>query len=379
MKYDLKNICPQDECTGCLACYNACPVKAIDISFDKLGFAYPEINGSCIDCGKCSRICPINSGFELNHPKKCFAGYVKDGLRGKYVTSGGIATGICEDFLLRKGVIYGVSYDRLIKRFVFKRVTDIIDLQLISGSKYVQADVGHIYQSVKTDLTKGLQVVFIGTPCQVEGLKKFLSSDYDNLLTVDIICHGVPSQKMLFECLDVKERDPIRIQFREGDKYKLACFTEDGNKYFADDVLYYEAFSSGRSLRVNCHNCRYATINRCSDLTIGDFWGISVSSAFAKKQFSGGGVSVILVNSEKGLEYFRSLKPILETEERPVEEAQNGNTQLRKPVADNKSAKKFRKLYGKTSLKKSVIKSRTLVQHISHIKIVKKLYKKIFR
>ena len=185
-------ICNKDNCTGCFACYNICPKNAIKMVEDNNGFIYPEIDKEkCVNCKLCEKICPSINKVQYYKKQKCYAMYSKDEKVRVKSTSGGIATTFSINVINSGGVVYGAAYDKncAVKHI---RVTDIDGLKKLQGSKYVHSYINDTYKRVKEDLKNNREVLFIGTPCQVAGLKKFLSRDYDKLILVEIICDGVP-------------------------------------------------------------------------------------------------------------------------------------------------------------------------------------------
>ena len=371
-------ICDKSKCTGCFACYNICPKNAIEMIEDENGFLYPEIdNKKCINCGLCKKVCPSLNEVDKKYPQKCFAAYSKNkDIRNKS-TSGGIATVLSQEIINDGGVVYGSAFtDKCCVEHI--RVTQIEDLHQLQGSKYVHSYIKDCYKNVKTDL-KDKTVLFIGTPCQIAGLKKYLMKDYDNLLLIDIICHGVPSQKYLQEEVKriVGNINVDRVNFRNGNTYGLYPI-KDNKILNGSDIQnspYSDAFMSGISLRENCFSCSYAGANRISDITIGDFWGLDKSSIFYKDKENG--VSVIFINTEKGAKYFNIINNLFEIESRPIEEAIIGNTQLMHPVVKNKNVDKFRKLCNKYNFEKAYKKVTKIKRFKSKVKnILKKLIKK---
>ena len=210
-------ICQKDKCTGCYACYNICPKKAISLKEDDFGFIYPQVDKEkCINCGLCKKICPqINSKLKMLQPNKVYAVYSNDNKVREKSTSGGVATIISKAILIQNGVVYGAAnlFDK--KEFEYIRIDDAKNLYMIQGSKYVHCYVKNAYTNAKEDLLKGKKVLFIGTPCQIAGLKAFLIKDYENLYTIDIICHGVPGQKLLFEDLKSKNIEKKRFCYHK--------------------------------------------------------------------------------------------------------------------------------------------------------------------
>ena len=350
-------ICNKKDCTGCFSCFNICPRHCITMEEDKLGYIYPKINkDKCINCGLCKKVCPQLSKINKKRPINAYAAYSKDEIIRKESTSGGAATIFYSYILNNNGVVYGCTNfeDNSIK---FLRVTNEKDINKLKKSKYVHAYIGDAYSKVKEDLKANKQVLFIGTPCQVSGLKSFLNKEYDNLILIDIVCHGVSSQKLLFEDIRRMTIEPInKITFREKDKYKICIYTCSNQKIdeeiYENPYLY--GFMHGVNLRPNCYTCKYATPDRISDITIGDFWGLGEDSKMYQDKDKG--VSLIMPITLKGEKLLENVKDKLIIEKRSIDEAVKGNSQLQKPSIENKKSQKFREEYLKSNYSNAIKK-----------------------
>lgn len=357
-------LCSKEKCTGCHACYNVCPKNAIDMIEDEYGYIYPKINkDKCINCGLCCKVCYYNKEMVASKPYKCYAMQALDKNIHKTSTSGGAATVISKYIIENGGVVYGAAYNHDLSLHHI-RIDKIDELVKLQGSKYVHSYIIDNYKKVLKDLKDNLIVLFIGTPCQVDGLRNYLRKDYMNLLTIDLICHGVPSQKFLKDeiCLHVDINDVNNISFRneEGKNFKLLDISNK-NLYSKSDNAnyYYIGFMNGLLLRENCFNCPYSKPERVSDLTIGDFWGLG-----REKEFKGSkkdGISVILINSQKGEEVIDKCKDLMFLEERDINEAINGNYNLRKPSIKNKNRELFLSTYLTKGYQKAIEKSLILL------------------
>ena len=342
-------ICDKKKCTGCFACKNICPHNAIEMKEDEFGNIYPNIDKKkCIDCGLCKKICPSNTNIEFNFPQKCYAMTAKNKTIHKTSTSGGAAT-VFSKYIIeeKKGVVYGAAFVN--KKVQHIRVDNTNDLIKLQGSKYVHSYIEESYRKVKDDLQKNKYVLFIGTPCQVSGLKNFLNKEYEKLYLIDLICHGVPSQKLLNEEIksyNLNEKY-TKISFREMDKYNLKVQnnTDTLIEREMSESLYYLAFMRALTHRENCYNCLYAKPERTSDITIGDFWGIDEKSIIYENVKSG--ISVLLPCTEKGNELINLCTNMMNIEKRSIEEAINGNTQLRHPSIPHCKREYFIKNYNK--------------------------------
>lgn len=351
-------ICKKNKCTGCFACYNICPQNAITMKEDEFGYIYPNIDKEkCIKCNLCKKICPSLQQKKENKSQICLAMWNKDDdIRAKS-TSGGMATTLYTAILKRGGVIYGCT-NSLDEGIPFIRIDKIEDLYKIKGSKYVHAYVNNQFKNVKQDLENQKEVMFIGTPCQIAGLKSFLGKEYLNLFVADIICHGVPSQKLLKEEIKtkVKENKNIKVTFRENGQFCIKAYSNDLEvlNESQDKSFYFLAFMKALFYRENCYECKYANPNRLGDITLGDFWGIGRDNDVNKyKEEEKKGISLCLVNTEKGKKLINMIKDECYYEERNVDEAINGNSQLRHPSAKNKEYEKFRRLYLKYGYEKA--------------------------
>lgn len=328
------------KCTGCGACIQICPVGCIQFTEDIDGFRYPSINSSaCLNCKKCESVCPIKQ--ELEHPKvtKAYACVSTNRRHLVKGTSGGAFGVIAEYVLNHDGIVYGCAFDKKLKA-KHVRIASLKELHCLYGSKYVQSDINNSYAKVKDDLDKGRLVLFSGTPCQVAGLISFLGKPYDNLITIDIICHGVPSQAIFdkyLKWLSKKEKNTIsHFSFRSKNNngWSLSGYYALGNAenrivkplyYF--DHYYYFYFLEGLIYRESCYSCKYANMHRQSDITLGDLWG---AEGLGLNIDIDNGCSLVLLNSETALKLFDKLS--LDSEEISISDAINNNEQLRNPM-----------------------------------------------
>lgn len=302
-----------ENCCGCSACFNACKKQAIIMESNDEGFLFPVIDKSkCINCGKCEKACPIQNHPKVNKNKKAYACYADSFNKRMKSCSGAVFTLLAEKMLEQNGVVYGAAFDDRLNVYHLK-VDSVDDLKTIKGSKYVQSIIGITYSEIEDSLKIGKTVLFSGTPCQVSGLLSFLGKEYENLFCVDVICHGVPSPMVWAKYLD--ELSPnvrvVNMSFRNktnGIKNKtLDYYLADGSviseKY--EESAYIKGFIQDMYLRPSCYQCEFKGINRCSDITIGDFWGLQ---NFYPKFGDDYGVSAVIVHSSKGEKYFESIK-----------------------------------------------------------------------
>lgn len=345
-------ICDYTLCTACSACVNICPQQCVEMQAGELGHLYPYINrDKCVECNACMKVCPNNSPIVLKQPITAFAGWHTADVEYQSSTSGGAATAFAQTIISEGGVVYGCAcLDKIDIRHI--RVDNFQDLNKLKGSKYVQSTMSENFKSVKSDLKAGLKVLFIGTPCQIAGLKSFLHGQPDNLYLVDLICHGVPSVKLLQEHVKnvLGHQKVTNISFRS-DSYLLLLLLCGDKILYKSNLMqryedeYYNAFIDGYSYRESCYRCSYAQSKRVSDVTIGDFWGLGDDFGIEHPH----GCSCILPITEKGLNLIKRSDMILY--ERTVGEAVQGNDQLRAPKAKDKKINRFRKLYPILGLK----------------------------
>lgn len=378
----MEEICKKELCTGCFACVNACPKKCISMQENEIGHIYPKINNEvCIDCGICKSVCSVNTEPEKVLPKKVFASYSLDEKEHESSTSGGMAAGFSRAVLSNGGVVYGCS-SKVEGAVSHIRVDSLKDASLLQGSKYVHSYINDCFTIAKKDLVDGKKVLFTGTPCQIAGLKSFLKKDYDNLVCVDLICHGVPPQKLLFENLDEFDCNGNIISFREPEGYVLSLKNGSNGEILYRETfykdLYFLGFNKGMYFRDACYSCTYAENKRCSDITIGDFWGLGKNVPFSGSQKNG--ISVVLINTDKGEDFWNEVKESFFYEERELEEAMLKNPNLRRPSIPHKNRKSFSEMYTEMGLKKTIkklmaddIKKYKLLSVINKSKILTKL------
>lgn len=352
-------ICKYDDCTGCFACANGCPVNCISIEPDKYGELHPIINDNkCIKCHKCIKICPGNkTNIQLLKPLHCYAAYRLDKEKRADSASGGIGALLSEYIVQNKGVVFGVKFnEKLIPIHSSGRTPD--EIEAFKGSKYVQSRINFTFKEAKAYLDKNITVLFVGTPCQISGLKSYLGNkQYSNLITCDLICHGVSSYKFLQEHIQNIGLNNIKnIAFRGNSpksNYRFRLFDKNSVVYNRRGILdnYFYGFLRGISLRNSCHKCKYAQSSRISDITIGDFLGL-------KSDFKGNptNVSVILTNTEKGNNILKEINKFIYLEERTYIEAVNGGVSLRHPFPKHHKREEFRQLYTKIQFEKAMNK-----------------------
>lgn len=353
----MQTICEITKCTGCFACKNICPKNAISIKYDKLGKTVPEINQDlCISCNACKRVCPVIQKPELKRPMTVYAAWSKNQKDVELSSSGGIATALSRKVIESGGIVFGTSSEGVSVKYI--KAETLEDLERLRGSKYVQSDIGYIYREVRNELKTDRKVLFIGTPCQVAGMKGYIGHEEKNLITVDLICHGTPPMKYLKEHLESCIRGEwTQISFRGEYDYILTAFNQKKMVYqkksFHD--IYFAAFLKNLILRDNCYQCRYACIERISDITVGDFWGIKRNTLIHPYT---GKISLVFINTNYGNTFFKENCKELVYEERSIEEAANpaqGN--LLYPSKQHKDRKVFEINYQKYGFEKAVKKT----------------------
>lgn len=306
-----KYIAPPSNCTGCGLCANVCSHDAITMVWNRDGFLMPRVEESaCINCGLCVRKCialeaPVPYTDDIDSVFS-YAGWNLDAQTHQESSSGGIFSALAHNILARQGVVFGVVWkDKFTAEFRKAETTE--DLKRMRGSKYIQAIPGNVYRQVQNEAKTGRPVLFVGTPCQVHALKKYLKKDCSNLLTVDVVCHGVPSHLLLNKYIKEKEllyKKIVKyISFRDKSSdwinFNVTTHFEDGSitsTVFHQDA-YMKLFLSDKALNYACYSCPYAHIPRQGDISLGDLWGAErLNSDWPLKL----GISSILINSDKG-------------------------------------------------------------------------------
>lgn len=296
-----------EDCCGCSACAQVCPKSCISMIADNEGFLYPHVNTSdCVQCGLCEKACNILHRREEHAPLKVLAAINRDEIIRKQSSSGGIFHILAESVINKGGIVFGARFDEN-WQVVFDYADTIKGVKQFMGSKYVQATIGNAYKTAKRFLEEGRHVMFTGTPCQIAGLHQYLRKSYPNLLTVDFVCHGVPSPKVWGKYLDWIQ-DNIRkigeIEFRNKGRgwqnfsFKVSANTDSCSLYVPFHKSHYmNAFLSDIILRPSCYECRSKGGRSNSDITLADFWGIS--SIFPEMN-DDKGTSMVFINTDKG-------------------------------------------------------------------------------
>lgn len=300
----------KSECCGCGACAAICPKSCISMSADQEGFKYPSVDTEiCINCGLCMRVCPFER-VKKHIPNKVYAAKARNN-EIQYKSSSGGAFEILASYLLENGYsIYGAAYSKDFSAVSHILIEDKEDLQKLRGSKYVQSDITDLFKDIRRKLDDGARILFSGTGCQTASLKSFLQKDYENLVTVDILCHGVPSPILFNEyvkCIRQNYGNIISMNMKDKTNgwghQKLRISAE---KKIPEHIqgLWYSIFYSRVALRSSCYKCPYMDISRPGDISLGDYWGIeNIDKEFYDKR----GVSLVLLNTAKGEDLFNDI------------------------------------------------------------------------
>lgn len=312
-------ICPANKCTGCYACINACAQDCITMQEDEYGELHPVVDeNSCLNCNLCIKSCPNNINLAFEYPKKCFASWISDRAKRKTCASGGIGT-VMSEFMInhKNGIVFGSRYNENFTPII-TYTEKINELEKFKGSRYVQSVMGKdIFKQVKLFLKNNRFVLFIGTPCQVAGLLSFLRKPFDNLVTVDLICHGVCPTKYFKEeinyitknkGLSLKDITDVRFRGNDRNDFCLSLWVNNSSRRVyrkPHTIQYYLAgFLLGVSMRENCYSCNYARPERISDITIGDFIGLGKTIPFSHPKKN---VSSVTLNTKNGRLFYEDM------------------------------------------------------------------------
>ncbi len=330
----------KEDCCGCNACGDICPKKAISFYVDEEGFWYPEIDmEKCVDCGLCNKVCPVENrcpSIDDNaEAPECYAAEHKSMEVVFSSTTGGMFTALADVMYGDGGYVGGAVHndDFSVSHFISKNRED---LQKLRRSKDLQSNAEGFYSKVQSLLDANNGILVCGVPCQIAGLKNYLGRDYENLITVDLVCAGVNSPKVWAKYLSyIEELNGSKIVWTENkskeygwDRLTQKFVFENGEEYF--DTKKTSLFTQGYIeshlyCRPSCYDCRFKGFPRVADITIGDFWGITRHSS---NHGTNMGTSLVLVNSEKGKKYFENVKRRINHERAPLEWAVSGNPAL---------------------------------------------------
>ncbi len=348
----------KSECCGCGACVNICPQKAIKLFSDEYGYIYPKINkDKCIGCNLCEKVCLYKNENKLNKNKICFAAVARDDDITLSSASGGIFYIIAMECLKKDFVCYGCEMYFVNSKPIIKhsRIDNLGELKKLQGSKYVQSDISTIFVEVKNDLNSGKKVLFSGTPCQIASLKNYLNTlkvgNIENLYTIDLICHGVPSQEMFNDYIRSIYTDYNKCNFKFRDKAEGwgllgKIELEKNNKIFNKKIYpklssYYTLFLNTEIFRESCYSCKFSNKDRVGDITLGDYWGVEKlypqlvknNEIFSKNK----GISCLILNTDNGYELLNLIKDKIYMKETPYDNVIKYNQNLIKPSIKGKN------------------------------------------
>ena len=419
------NIKRTADCVGCNACVLRCPKRCITVHEDEQGFLYPKVNyGECIDCGLCERVCPVINQYSSQSPVEVYAAWNTDDKIRMSSSSGGIFQALARKIIEDGGVVFGVKFDN--KWNVVHTSTDKIeDVKAFQGSKYVQSNIGNAYKDAERYLVEGKKVLFSGTPCQIAGLKRFLRKDYEELLTVDVVCHGVPSPglwrkylkfltrpegtlkntKLQSSSISLNDISFIKdISFRDkrlnwenfGIAIHYAAPNDGRNSESQSSIIeinkkdsvffeshkeniFMQGFLRDLYLRPSCYECPVKCGKSHSDITLADFWGIKNHHP---EFHSNKGVSLILVNSSKGIRFISDCP--ISIHKVSYIDALSGNRAIEKSATKPKQYNKFWQKYkriGIRAIQETVYEMRPSIfqkNYILGLRIIRKIKRILF-
>lgn len=349
----------KNDCTGCAACVGVCPVNCITMEADKEGFRYPKIDlDKCIHCNKCRKLCEAaQSEIVEKRNEKAYVSYSKNTEIRFTSSSGGMFSELANRVIDSGGSVYGVGFTEN-WHVTHQCAESKSEVEKLRGSKYVQSEMDSCFVEIRDKLEQDKLVYFSGTPCQVDGLLTFLNKEYDNLITQDIICHGVPSPEVWKEYVNIRSKgQPIsRISFRDktyGWHYFSMCIETNQKNYVKrlDEDVYTRLFLDNVILRPSCYNCHHKHLHRKADITIADCWGNTSGVKDDDK-----GISLIFANTEKGQRLISEISGNLEMNEIPFEKAVSSQGAMTKSVPYNQNRDLFFSLVEESGMRKTIEK-----------------------
>jgi len=305
------------DCCGCSACEQVCPVKCISMESDSEGFLYPKTDEkACTGCGLCKKVCPIlNSASVSSSLQKAHAAYNKNEEQRLASSSGGIFSLLAKQAIMESGLVFGAAFSNDFRKVEHISCKTLEELEKLRGSKYLQSDKQDSYKQAEHALNDGKLVLYSGTPCEIEGLKKYLREPHENLLTLDLICHGVPSPKLWSKYAVFREHEAgasiskafFRNKYYGWRKYSLLLEFSDKTKRLEplNKDPYMQMFLQDFCLRPSCYDCKFKKKQRESDITLADFWG---SSGIVPEMDDDKGLSLVIVHSKKGESFFNRIQ-----------------------------------------------------------------------
>lgn len=378
MKTSQIHLASTNDCTACAACVSVCPKGCITMQEDREGFLQPKIDTTlCIECHKCEKVCPILNPIAIpqDFETKAYAAINRDDEVRAQSSSGGVFFPLAKWVIDQGGVVFGARWNEKWE-VIHDYAEDIEGVKAFMKSKYVQSVVGDTLKQAKSFLEAGRWVLYSGTPCQIGGLKAYLGKEYDKLVTVDLICHGVPSPGVWRGYLkDYFGKEKIvGINFRDKKEGWIGfqCVINTDNKEIREEQMenpYFSGFLKNVYLRNGCYNCHYRTSHRSSDITLADYWGVN---SLYSKFFDDKGTTLFLIHTEKGKLVTQCILPEINIIEQDIEKACLWNISLIKDYIRPKKRDLFfcfNKLLGFKYSKK-------IIDFIINITKIKKIVKK---
>ena len=341
----------KSDCFGCEACVQVCPVGAITMKRDSEKFRYPEIDSAkCINCSACRRVCQSQKEISENtHEKYAFGGHIKDSVVLNESTSGGAFSAIAESWCKENYVIFGAQTDGLSVKHSY--ITDKKELAKFRRSKYTQSVIGSAYSDAEKFLKEGRNVLFSGTPCQISALNAFLKNKkYDNLLTVEVICEGVPSPLYIDKFAEyLKDKhgsdvESIDYRFKNRNKWDFEAMqvafadgrTRKKDRWFND---FWVIWLNHLMSRPSCYKCPFTTTERSADISLGDLWGVHLYCP--ELYYRNRGASLIVCSTEKGENAVREAEKLLDGHELKFTDALKYQSPMRKAISENPKRDEF--------------------------------------
>jgi coenzyme F420-reducing hydrogenase beta subunit len=344
-------------CNGCGVCKNKCPKGCIALKLDEKGFRYPDVDQKeCIGCHICENVCPMKNEMLRGQKTVAYAMYNTDISVRLRSSSGGIFSLISEWVLNNDGIIIGAAYT---ERNKVEHLATENDYSIFCGSKYLQSHINNAYIIAKSELEKGRYVFFTGTPCQIAGAKAYIGKDYDKFITQDIACHGVPSELIWVKYIDYLEckykSDIKTINLRDKTSgwkgYSVRIDFANGKSYVKrrDEDPFMKLYLSNLCLRPSCYNCRFRCIDRNSDITLADFWGID---QIMPEIDDDKGLSLVLVHSPRGEKILKAVKDKIEYKRIDINKAVSGNPAIFASIKEPEKSREFWQDLEKLDIKK---------------------------
>ena len=378
----------KSKCCGCGACLQKCPKKAITLEYDKEGFWYPHIdNEKCVDCGLCVKVCHLlneNYNPDETETKASYCAYNKSDEIMKDSSSGGIFWLLVEYALSKGGVVYGAVAEGF--NVFHRRGETAEECIAFRKSKYLQSDTKNTYVEAQTDLRAGRLVLYSGTPCQIAGLYSFLGKKYENLITCDVVCHGVPSRAAFDKWLDELTQKnngirPVSMVWRDKVQgwgpNRITYTFEDGHTWTctSKENLFQKGFLSNLYLRPSCYECKYARLPRIADISLADFWGYDGE---LKDRNQNKGLSIVILSTDTAIKVFDSINVKTICESADIEYIKQHSRHVWKEPKINKNRESFFKLLNSKTFFKSATKFLTIsYKHKLYIRI-KQFVKSLF-